>query len=464
MPDIHLANLSNQLMLATVLAYVIAMIGYAADLAFGERQAPQAMASPQRVLVAAGHPGTVETGGVAQAAEDGEPRPSRWSWRRVAVAVNALGWMAHLAEITTRGMAAHRVPWGNMYEFLSAITFATVTVYLVWLWRAKVCFLGSFVMVAVVVGLGAATLVFYDDPGPLRPALNSYWIAIHVSAAITATGTFAEAAVAAILCLAKRRAGNDGGIIDRLPSAETFDRISHRTIMFAFPIWTFAVIAGAMWADSAWGRYWGWDPKETWSFITWVVYAAYLHARATAGWPQGHPHLPARVRLFAVQLLRHQLPGLRPALLRMRRRRAPGRIPPGALFSRRHLAVTPGLHGCRVRSGRRQANRIRSRSRRSSSHPAAPAARAARTKCAPSVHRSGSRRWCRRRSGPTGADSRNCRNTRSFACCDELSEERSGGLPAEGLAGAVVEFGGDGSEVFGGVDGQVGAFREVLAE
>jgi cytochrome c-type biogenesis protein CcsB len=75
-----------------------------------------------------------------------------------------------------------------------------------------------------------------------------------------------------------------GGILERVPRAEALDTLAHRTMMFGFPIWTFAIIAGAIWADSAWGRYWGWDPKETWSFITWVGYAGYLHARATAGW------------------------------------------------------------------------------------------------------------------------------------------------------------------------------------
>lgn len=70
----------------------------------------------------------------------------------------------------------------------------------------------------------------------------------------------------------------------RLPSAATLDRVGHRTVVLGFPIWTFAVIAGAVWAESAWGRFWGWDPKETWAFIAWVIYAAYLHARATAGW------------------------------------------------------------------------------------------------------------------------------------------------------------------------------------
>ncbi|MGH3387272.1 MAG: c-type cytochrome biogenesis protein CcsB, partial [Actinomadura sp.] len=116
---------------------------------------------------------------------------------------------------------------------------------------------------------------------PLVPALKSYWIAIHVTAAITATGAFTVGGISTALYLAAAR-GGDGA--SRLPSAETLDRLAHRVIMFAFPIWTFAIIAGAIWADQAWGRYWGWDPKEIWSFVTWVVYAGYLHARATAGW------------------------------------------------------------------------------------------------------------------------------------------------------------------------------------
>jgi len=281
----HMATLSNQLMLGTVLLYVVAMVGYAADLAFGELARKRAPATQAvQVLVGAGGP---EAPAVSDSrASDTTPTRRQISWGRFAVLMNVLGWGAHLGELVTRGLAAHRVPWGNMYEFMSAITFAAVTVYLVLLWRQKIRFLGTFVMVAAVLALGIATILLYDDPAPLRPALHSYWIAIHVTAAIIATGTFSVAGVTSILFVLKSRAKpvSEGGILDRLPSAESLDRISHRTIMFAFPIWTFAIIAGAIWADSAWGRYWGWDPKETWSFITWVGYACYLHARATAGW------------------------------------------------------------------------------------------------------------------------------------------------------------------------------------
>lgn len=317
MVDKDLASLSDQLMLGTVLLYVITMVGYAADLAFGRKRStptPTPTAAAVREPALVGATGATAAPG-SEAADAAEPAPEALErrevdWAKFAILMNVIGWGVHLGEIVTRGMAAHRLPWGNMYEFTSAICFAAVTAYLVILTRQRVRFLGAFVMVAVIIGLGVATIWLYNDPGPLRPALNSYWIAIHVTAAITATGAFSVAAVATVLYLlvarreaavpagAARAAGTagtagaatddgadgTGGVLARLPGAESLDRLANRVTMFGFPIWTFAIMAGAIWADQAWGRYWGWDPKETWSFITWVGYAGYLHARATAGW------------------------------------------------------------------------------------------------------------------------------------------------------------------------------------
>jgi cytochrome c-type biogenesis protein CcsB len=266
--DTHLANLSNQLLLGTVLLYVVAMFGYAADLAF--------MKKPAKVLV-----------GAAGLSEEEQEEDEGRDWGRFAILINVIGWGVHLAAIVTRGLSVDRWPWGNMYEFMIAITFTAVTAYLVLLVRQKVRFLGAFVMVAVVVGLGVAAIWLYKDAGALVPALKSYWIAIHVTAAIVASGGFTVSFVATVLYLLTSRHESKGGesaFFDRLPQSPVFDRLSHRVIMFVFPIWTFAIIAGAIWADQAWGRYWGWDPKETWSFITFVIYAGYLHARATAGW------------------------------------------------------------------------------------------------------------------------------------------------------------------------------------
>ena len=307
MGSADLANLSDKLMLTTVVLYIIALVSYAADLGFSRRgAASRATAAGQAekeatVLVGAagaetaaadGRPKTA--GAAADAAGSGEAGAEETGgrsieWARFAVLLNVLGWAAHLGTIVTRGLAGERWPWGNMYEFLTAITFAAVTAYLVVLWRFRARFLGAFVVLAAVVGLGVANIWLYDSVGPVVPALNSYWIAIHVTAAIVATGAFTVGGASTVLYLVRLRheekaAAGGGGVLDRLPGSEALDRLAVRTTMFAFPIWTAAIVMGAIWADEAWGRYWGWDPKEIWSFVTWVVYAAYLHARATAGW------------------------------------------------------------------------------------------------------------------------------------------------------------------------------------
>jgi cytochrome c-type biogenesis protein CcsB len=214
-------------------------------------------------------------------------------WLRAAFMLTVAGLALQMISVATRGLDEHRVPWGNMYEFLAAITCAAVLMLVLAAIRFRAYYLGLFVLLPVVLALAVDVVVIYTPPGRLVPALQSYWITIHVTAMIIAIGMFIFGAVVTVLYLLSARherrvaSGQESaaaGIMARLPGAETFDRLSYRAILFAFPAWTFAVIAGAMWADHAWGRYWGWDPKETWSFIIWLVYAAFLHARATAGW------------------------------------------------------------------------------------------------------------------------------------------------------------------------------------
>jgi cytochrome c-type biogenesis protein CcsB len=208
----------------------------------------------------------------------------------VALALTVLAFGLHLAGLAARGLAAGRAPWGNMYEFSTAAALAAVGAYLVLLRRHDIRYLGIWVVSAALVTLGLAVVVFYTDAGELVPALRSYWLVIHVAAAVLAAGVFTLGAVASVLFVlrerAERRAGarEPGGYAGRLPASEALDRLAYRVHAFGFPVWTFAVVAGAVWAENAWGRYWGWDPKETWAFVTWVVYAGYLHARATAGW------------------------------------------------------------------------------------------------------------------------------------------------------------------------------------
>jgi cytochrome c-type biogenesis protein CcsB len=302
-----LADFSNGFLLSTVVIYALAMLAYACDFAFGRVTA--AATAPARVpeLVGASA-GPASAGGDTTAGPGagavtgagaggiGPAAPRRGAtgfWVRIAFALTCVGLAAHITGILTRGWSEHRVPWGNMYEFIMAISCMAVIVLVAVAVRYQAYYVGLFVMVPVVFALGLAVTVVYTPAGALVPALQSYWIAIHVTAMIVASGLYIVGAVVTVMYLAVDRyerrtaAGQPsriGGIIQYLPKPLTLDRLSYRTILFAFPVWTFGIMAGAIWADQAWGRYWGWDPKETWSFITWVVYAGFLHARATAGW------------------------------------------------------------------------------------------------------------------------------------------------------------------------------------
>jgi cytochrome c-type biogenesis protein CcsB len=293
-PDPTLAALSDNLFSISVALYSLAVVAFCAQLAFGRRPA----------LVAAG-----SVGGPAEADREahreadgaGEGAQGR-RWGAVAMVLTALGTVAHAAVLVTRGMATERLPWGNMYEFATATVLVAVVAYLVFAVRNPgLRHIGLFVLAPVVVSLVLIGLFLYAPAAPLVASLRSSWLAIHVSTAILGFGIFFVSGIASSLYLVMSRAGEGSGLLARLPSAAVLDRVAHRTAVFGFPIWTFAVIAGAIWAESAWGRFWGWDPKETWAFIAWVVYAAYLHARTTAGW-RGRPAAWVNVVGLAVMI------------------------------------------------------------------------------------------------------------------------------------------------------------------
>jgi len=195
---------------------------------------------------------------------------------------------AHLVALVGRGMAAdpHRVPWGNMYEFTLSGTFVVAAAYVVLHRRFGLQWMAPLVVTFVLVCLMVAVLWLYEPVAQLTEALNSYWLVIHVVSAILATGAFTLGGITSAVYLVKARAGSrETGWLSRVPSLDVLDRVAYRIHSFGFPVWTFAVlITGPIWAHQAWSSYWNWDPKEVWAFITWVVYAGYLHARATAGW------------------------------------------------------------------------------------------------------------------------------------------------------------------------------------
>jgi cytochrome c-type biogenesis protein CcsB len=325
-----LAQASNVLIWSAMAVYTVAMCFFAAELAFSPRRRPAPVAPPHprgdhafhhqdrgdhaihhhsaRPLVAAGASGgaygLVSTGSAARSVSPAEQAAQIRAQRRGGSAV-ALTWLAfalHLASVVTRGLDTGRAPWANMYEFSTASSLVVTAVFLGMLWhRGDVRYLGLFVVGPVLLVLGIAVRVFYIEADQVLPALQSTWIVIHVSAAIIATGIFTVAASQTILFLIQARrervpaTRRGASVMDRFPAAAALDRAAYRMHAFAFPIWTFMVVTGAIWAEDAWGRSWGWDPKEVWAFITWVVYAAYLHARATAGWRGGRAGLVALI-------------------------------------------------------------------------------------------------------------------------------------------------------------------------
>jgi cytochrome c-type biogenesis protein CcsB len=320
--NLALGHISNDFLIAALVLYSLSVVAFAGDFAFGRPQRTASAARGQQAQERAAALATVGAAGAASAgaasagaasaggARAGGPvavpdsmpevalPPLRaigqaGRWVQVALALSAVGVVAHTVAVVTRGLAVHRAPWGNMYEFVTALTCVAAIFFLFAMIRYRAWALGVFVMGAVVVALGLAETLIYTAAGKLVPALQSYWLDIHVTAMTLACGIFFVAAVLGVVYLAEDRynkrvaagrAEPGNGIMRRLPSVEQIDRLTYRTVMFGFPVWTFGVIAGAIWADQAWGRYWGWDPVETWAFITWVLYAAYLHARATAGW------------------------------------------------------------------------------------------------------------------------------------------------------------------------------------
>ena len=283
-----MAALSDALLTVTVLLYLAAMIAHAAEYSFGRRPTRQAALAG----VAAGG------GAVGETATSASPEPARpardwWAWARggplgaIAASLVFLAATVHLVTMVTRGIAAERIPLGNMYEYALTGTFIAVAAWLVVLVsRPTLRHLGLYVAMVIAIVLGLVRLVAYTPVGPLSAPLDSYWFFIHVGSAVVAFGAFLTGFVTAAMYLV--RAGHEEGksrfpypLGARVPAAEGLERLTFKLHAFAFPIWTFAIISGAIWAEASWGRYWGWDPKEVWAFIAWVIYAAYLHARAT---------------------------------------------------------------------------------------------------------------------------------------------------------------------------------------
>ncbi|WP_396934403.1 c-type cytochrome biogenesis protein CcsB [Mycolicibacterium sp.] len=289
--DIGLARYSDWAFTSSVVVLVGALLLLAVELAYSrgrkvdERSREEEMAGAS-IRVGATVGAESATPGVVLE-EPKRPFDERIGQSGLALVYVGIGLL--LVCIVLRGLATSRVPWGNMYEFINLTCFSGLVAGAVVLRKAQYRTLWVFVLVPVLILLTVSGRWLYTNAAPVMPALQSYWLPIHVSVVSLGSGVFLVAGVASILFLLKMSPLADrdnavGRMIQRLPDGRTLDRIAYRTTIFAFPVFGFGVIFGAIWAEEAWGRYWGWDPKETVSFIAWVVYAAYLHARSTAGW------------------------------------------------------------------------------------------------------------------------------------------------------------------------------------
>jgi cytochrome c-type biogenesis protein CcsB len=293
-------DLSLLSLYSAMAVYALAFIAFAIDLAKRSAHADAAttagtaVTSEARVEGAAGSAGgaTTLTKISARLANDAATPYDRSPSLRVGVSLTVLAWVLHLVADVSRGIAAGRVPWANMYEFAMTGTLLIVTVFLLVLTRIDLRFLGTFITGLVLVLLGVAAVNFYVDVAPLPPALQSVWLVIHVFVASLGTGFFAIGfALSAVQLLQSRREGTVAAakglrlrFLSTLPSAATLENLAYRVNIIGFILWTFTLMAGSIWAEKAWGRYWGWDTKEVWTFIIWVIYAGYIHARATRGW------------------------------------------------------------------------------------------------------------------------------------------------------------------------------------
>jgi len=301
---VTLDEISIILVYSAMAVYAIAFIAYAIDLSrrsvVATKAADAAKAVPARAVIGAAAGAGVATRDAAAATHAAPAKGGasvaygRSPSLRVGVAMTVVAWLLHLSADVLRGVAAERVPWANMYEFALTGTLIITTVYLLVLVVAKhdLRFLGTFVTGLVLVLLGVATVNFYVSVVPLPPALQSAWLVIHVFVATSATGFLALGFALSVVQLMQSRreslvASAEGGkqsFLASMTDSATPENLAYRVIIVGFILWTFTLMAGAIWAEAAWGRYWGWDTKEVWTFIVWVVFAGYIHARATRGW------------------------------------------------------------------------------------------------------------------------------------------------------------------------------------
>lgn len=211
---------------------------------------------------------------------------------RIGFSLTVLAWLLHLGATALRGLEAERLPWANMYEFALTATLCIVLIYLLVQFIVDLRYLGALITGMTVLFLGVSKVNYYVPVVPLQAALDSYWLVIHILVAVLATGFLTLSFGLSVLQLLQTRRerlekenqASKLKFLRGIPAASRLEDLSYRVAIIGFVFWTFTIIAGSIWAEAAWSRYWGWDTKEVWSFVIWVLYAGFIHARSTRGW------------------------------------------------------------------------------------------------------------------------------------------------------------------------------------
>lgn len=306
MPSTSLVSYSNVALYSAMAVFTIAMLLFAFYLAalgpvtLERSTTRKQLRRSELVGAATGRPDrrarTATTTSATSATSAGDvgdvgdlaPTPRARRLAGTALSVSWLGTFLIVASVVLRGVAVMRPPWGNMFEFACAGAAALALAYCSLARRNHWEWLGLFVIGPVLLTLGLALFAFYTEAAELVPALKSIWLVIHVIVAVLAVGIFTIAFSVGVVYLVKRHREEHPpakrNFMETLPTAARLERTAYGLNMVGFILWTFTLIAGAIWAQKAWSAYWTWDPKEVWTFVIWVVFAAYMHARATAGW------------------------------------------------------------------------------------------------------------------------------------------------------------------------------------
>ncbi|MBA5245037.1 c-type cytochrome biogenesis protein CcsB [Corynebacterium haemomassiliense] len=282
-----MAELSDLTFRTAFIVYIVALI--LAFIYYGRVnsviEARREALAEQKVLVGAGGPEVVE-----KQKSDEDMIANARKWAGMTQALVWVGVALHLVAFVTRGLAAGRFPLGNLYEYILFMTAVIMVVAAVVVQRKNWHTVWPWLLFPMVIAMFLNSTVFHMQAAPVVPALQSYWMPVHVSTvSIGASVGLVSGAFALLYLLRMRQPRGEehgflGAILRPLPDAKTLDQIAYKTAVVTLPLFGIGIVFGAIWAEVAWGRFWGWDAKETVSMITWILYAAYLHARATAGW------------------------------------------------------------------------------------------------------------------------------------------------------------------------------------